>query len=181
MARFLLTIFLVLVAQHSWANDWQALRAPGAVVLMRHALAPGTGDPAHFDVARCETQRNLDARGRAQAQAIGQMLAARSIQFDQVFSSQWCRCRDTAQLLALGQVQEHPALNSFFQNYGAEAAQTQATMRLVQENAGKRLLLVTHQVNIRALTGVGARSGEMIVAQLREGRLQVTGRVMIAP
>ncbi|MGA1234572.1 MAG: histidine phosphatase family protein, partial [Lutimaribacter sp.] len=78
-------------------------------------------------------------------------------------------------------VDDQPALNSFFQNYGAEAAQTQAAMRLIQENAGQRLFLVTHQVNIRALTGEGARSGEMIVAQLREGRLQVTGRVMIAP
>ncbi|MGA1026114.1 MAG: histidine phosphatase family protein [Lutimaribacter sp.] len=181
MARFFIALFLLVVAQPVLANDWQALRAPGAVVLMRHALAPGTGDPGHFDLARCETQRNLDARGRAQAQAIGQMLAAQGIGFDHVFSSQWCRCRDTAQLLELGPVDDQPALNSFFQNYGAEAAQTQAAMRLIQENAGQRLFLVTHQVNIRALTGVGARSGEMIVAQLREGRLQVTGRVMIAP
>ena len=171
MARFLFTVFLLLVAQHSWANDWQALRAPGAVVLMRHALAPGTGDPAHFDVARCDTQRNLDARGRAQAQAIGQMLTGRSIQFDQVFSSQWCRCQDTARLLGLGSHVPFAGLNSFFQNHAPRDA-TLALLRqkLKQLPTDRITLLVTHQVVINAMTGRSVPSGGAVAYDTRTGQ-----------
>ena len=87
------------------------------ILFMRHALAPGFGDPDTFDVTRCSTQRNLDSRGRAQAIALGQAFKKSGVTFDAVFSSQWCRCRETATLLNMGPVQELAGLNSFFQGY----------------------------------------------------------------
>lgn len=83
-----------------------------AIYIMRHALAPGYGDPAQFDVQRCETQRNLNDEGRAQSRAIGQWLRAQGIQQPQVWASPWCRTKETAELLGLGPVQTTPALAS---------------------------------------------------------------------
>ena len=105
--------FLILALGLLWpgvlmANDWAALDRPGAFAIMRHALAPGTGDPAGFTLEDCSTQRNLDDRGRAQALAIGAAFRARGVQFDAVLSSQWCRCQETASLLELGEVTPAP-------------------------------------------------------------------------
>ena len=83
---------------------WAALRAGGHVALIRHALAPGTGDPAGFRVDDCATQRNLSPTGRAQARAIGERFRANGIDTAAVLSSQWCRCLDTARELALGEI-----------------------------------------------------------------------------
>jgi hypothetical protein len=120
---------LVLVLGLIWpgvtvANDWDALETPGAFAIMRHALAPGTGDPAGFDVTNCATQRNLDERGREQARRIGEAFSDRGHSFDVVLTSQWCRCRDTADLLDLGPVEEVPAFNSFFQDFSTRDSQT---------------------------------------------------------
>ncbi len=95
-----------------------------------------------------------------------------------VATSQWCRCRDTARLLELGAVEDWPSLNSFFEDRGTAEAQTAETLaRLAALPADSRPILVTHQVNITALTGVTPRSGEIIVAALRDGALTVTGRI----
>ena len=96
------------------ANDWAALDQPGAIAIMRHALAPGTGDPAGFELGDCSTQRILNDAGRQQARSIGEAFRARGIVFDHVFTGQWCRTRETAELLGLGPVTEVKALNSFF-------------------------------------------------------------------
>ena len=181
MRRFLFAFFCFLMPAIAAANDWAALERPGAIAIMRHALAPGTGDPARFDVTDCTTQRNLDDRGRDQARRIGEALRGRGIAFDAVWPSQWCRCRDTARLLDLGEVTEKPPLNSFFQSRENEEAQTRATLDLLAGAQGARLMLVTHQVNITALTGAFPRSGEIVVAELRDGALQVTGRILIDP
>ena len=74
----------------------------GKVVFMRHALAPGNGDPNHFDLESCSTQRNLDEEGRQQAKRIGEKLRDRQIRFAAIYSSEWCRCRETAKLLNMG-------------------------------------------------------------------------------
>jgi len=162
---------------------WAALAEPGAVGLMRHALAPGTGDPAGFEIGRCATQRNLDDRGRAQARATGAAIRARQITFDLVLASAWCRSRETAELMDVGPVETFEAINSFFGNRGAAAAQTSATRALLRDlPADGRALLVTHQVNISALTGQGARSGEIIVIRMdAQGNLTVTGEILIDP
>ena len=90
------------------------LAKPGRVLMLRHANAPGTGDPPQFRLDDCATQRNLDAAGRAQARRLGEQLARAGITKARVFSSQWCRCLETARLLDLGSVDPLPALNSFY-------------------------------------------------------------------
>jgi phosphohistidine phosphatase SixA len=147
---------------------------------MRHALAPGGGDPAGFDVDDCATQRNLDDRGRAQAEAIGAALRARGHTFDTVLTSQWCRCRDTATLMNVGPVTEEPALNSFFQDRSTRDAQT-ATARALVQNASGPMMMVTHQVNITALTGVFPASGEIVVIRATPKGIEVLGQIEIAP
>lgn len=147
---------------------------------MRHALAPGTGDPANLEIGDCTTQRNLDARGRDQARSIGAALRARGIEFDAVFTSQWCRTRETAQRLDLGPVTDTPALNSFFRDRSTRDAQTVAIRDLIAGTSG-RLMLVTHQVNISALTNQSTRSGEVLVIRMSNGLIEVLGSVLIEP
>lgn len=180
--RFLLTVYLCLFAGFASADDLSALKQPGVVALMRHALAPGTGDPSDFALGDCATQRNLDARGRDQARRTGQALRAAGVTFGQIWTSQWCRTRDTAHLLNLGEVTEQPTLNSFYAGQGDASAQTEQTLELIQSlPTDARLLIVTHQVNITALTGLGVSSGEIIIARRTPEGLAVSGRFMIAP
>lgn len=177
-----LCLIAMLLPVSAVADDWDALKRAGAVALMRHALAPGTGDPAGFALLDCTTQRNLDQRGRDQARETGEALRRNGVEFDSVWTSQWCRSRDTAELMEMGAVQEVPSLNSFFANRARSGAQTAATLERIEMAEGQRILMVTHQVNITALTGIVPRSGEIIVAQMREdGELEVTGRILIAP
>ncbi len=161
------------------AGLWHALAEPGAVALMRHALAPGTGDPSGFRLGDCATQRNLNAAGRAQARAIGASLRAAGIGFDAVLTSEWCRCRETAALLDLGTVSPEPALNSFFRDRDRARAQTEALRARIATTPG-RLMLVTHQVNITALAGQGVSSGEVFVLHRGSGvDLTLADRVLI--
>lgn len=182
---FVLTLALVAwvsAASHADEAGWRALQAPGAVALMRHALAPGTGDPDAFRLDDCTTQRNLDARGRAQAAAIGAAIRSAGVSIDAVYTSQWCRCRETAELLGLGSPEPLPSLNSFFGVFSRRDAQTAATEAFVRElPRDQRVMLVTHQVNITALSGVYPASGEIIVLHRGEdGQLQVAGRIKTA-
>ncbi|MFK7754566.1 MAG: histidine phosphatase family protein [Sedimentitalea sp.] len=160
------------------ANDWDALRVPGTFALMRHALAPGTSDPAGFQLNNCATQRNLDARGRDQARRTGAAFRDQGIAFEQVLTSQWCRTRETAKLLDLGPVTDTPALNSFFEDFSLRDGQTDAVMTLLRGLNGNALL-VSHQVNITALTGQGTRSGEILVVRLTKDGTQVVGSILL--
>jgi phosphohistidine phosphatase SixA len=131
---------------------------------MRHALAPGGGDPPGFRIDDCSTQRLLSEAGRAQSRASGEALRARGIASARVLSSAWCRCIETAQLLGLGTVAVEPALNSFFADRSTAEAQTVALRGLLRAWSGPDpLVLVTHQVNITALTGVFPASGEALL------------------
>jgi phosphohistidine phosphatase SixA len=159
---------------------WEALRSGEAAALMRHALAPGTGDPAEFAVDDCAVQRNLSVEGRAQARAIGERFRRNGVDQARVYASRWCRCLDTARLLALGEVQPFDGLNSFFRMRSAESERTAATLTLIQQQtaAGRQpLVLVTHQVNITALTGVFPASGEIVVVRPDTDAVQVLGRI----
>lgn len=146
------------------------LAVGGYAVLMRHAATdPGVGDPAGFSLEDCATQRNLSAAGRADAAAVGQALRARGVRFDDVRSSAWCRCIDTARL-SFGEPRIWPALNSTFNDSSRQAAQTAAVRAELQRIAPPRnVLLVTHQVNISAITGLPAAPGEMIAVRWRDG------------
>lgn len=147
--------------------SWQALREGRAVLLMRHATAPGLGDPPSFRLDDCTTQRNLDERGRAEARRWGDLLRANGIGSARLFSSRWCRARDTAQGMNLGEVRALPALDSFFEARERAGQQTAALREAVNAlPAGAPVVLVSHQVNITALTGVFPRSGEALVLPL---------------
>jgi hypothetical protein len=159
---------------------WTALRTGEAVALIRHALAPGTGDPAGFRLEDCATQRNLSEEGRLQARQIGAAFRENGIASAQVRSSRWCRCLETARLLDLGPVEPLPSLDSFFNQAGRGPAQTAALREFLSRADTTRLprVLVTHQVNITGLTGVVPRSGEMIVVQpTADGDMRVMGRL----
>lgn len=176
-------LIAILLAGLVLAQDFSALKQPGVVGLMRHALAPGTGDPANFDLADCSTQRVLNDRGRDQARRTGAALRAAGVTFDEVWTSQWCRSRDTALLLEVGPVIEVPALNSHFAGQGDRDGQTREMReRLAALPEGMRVLLVTHQVNITALTDAFTTSGEIVAARRDgDGNLEVLGSSLIAP
>lgn len=167
------------VASAEQAALWQALRDGGHVALIRHALAPGTGDPAGLTVGDCSTQRNLSEVGRAQAGRIGDRFRANGIAQAAVFTSQWCRCRDTADLMGLGDPTELPALNSFHGRPERRAPQMAALESwLAERRPDGPMVLVTHQVVIAAATGSYASSGEMVVAKwLPGGNLSVIGTI----
>lgn len=160
---------------------WALLAKPGHVALMRHADAPGTGDPADFRLGDCATQRNLGERGREQARRLGAEFRRRAIPVALVLTSQWCRARETAALMALGPTEDEPAaLNSFFGRPGEREAATAALrQRLAALPADAGLvLMVTHQVNITALTGVFPASGEMVVLKRdATGAVATVGRL----
>jgi phosphohistidine phosphatase SixA len=139
----------------------------GYVVMLRHARAPGTGDPDGFRLGDCATQRNLDDEGRAQARRLGDRLRSAGVASAEVYSSQWCRCLETAALLDLGPVEELPALNSFHgrpPDREANLAALRAFLAGLRPD-GPLVVLVTHQVTIAAITGRGAASGEAVVLE----------------
>lgn len=156
-----------------------ALREPGTIVLMRHARAPGVGDPAGFKLDDCSTQRNLNDEGRADARALGQRLREAGVPVGRVLSSAWCRCLETARLLGVGPVQAHPAFASIFPDDAKRDEITAQARQVIADWRGPGVLLaVTHQVNIQALAGVNTSSGEMVVLKKRpDGTLQEVGRL----
>ena len=159
---------------------WQALKSGHAVVLMRHAHAPGVGDPPEFDLNRCSTQRNLSDAGRVQARAIGDVLRANGIEEATILSSQWCRCMETAWLLDLGNPKPASMLNSFFQSRQLEHDQTRTLNESLDEwlpSKGEVRVLVTHQVNISSLTGQFAGSGDMLIVTMDDGKPVVLAKI----
>ena len=161
------------------ANEtlWSLLKAGGQVVVMRHAATDSSaGDRDTMRLEDCSTQRNLSASGRDDARRIGAAFKARSIIVDDVRSSIWCRCLDTA-TLAFGTVNQWLPLNSFFRNRDREHGQTLAVRELVNRHRGGTLVLVTHQVNITALTGLYPDEGEMIVLTPQGDGFTVAGRL----
>ena len=152
------------------------LGQPGYALLMRHALAPGIGDPAGFSLADCASQRNLDSEGRTQAVRTGAWLRQQGVVAAQVLSSPWCRCKDTAALLGFGDVVIEPALGSFF-NVPQQAREFTEKLqtRLAQASARKgnqALVLVTHHVNIRDYMGDNVGSGDMVLVHFdAQGKL----------
>lgn len=180
----LAAVFVCLFAnvQSSAASDelWTAIRGGRAVAMMRHAIAPGGGDPSNFALCDCSTQRNLSEEGREQSRKIGADFKANGISDIEVLTSQWCRCIDTARLLGLGEVAEFPALNSFFQARQLGPSQTEALRKhLIERQSDRPLLLVTHQVNITALTDVFPQSGEIVVFEIDDvGSVTVLGTLL---
>lgn len=180
MSRIILVFALLFAALPARATEagWALLRDGGHAVLIRHAMAPGTGDPAKFDIEDCATQRNLSEQGKQQARRMGALFAARAAPADRVLSSRWCRSLETARL-AFGDraVEPFPALDALTGDKDAE--QSAAVMEEIRDYSGSgNLLMVTHDVNIKALTGVSPREGEAIIVQPQDDGLRVIGRII---
>ena len=158
---------------------WNKLRSGGVMVLMRHAATvPGIGDPPDFSLDDCATQRNLSEAGRRQAREIAAAFSQHGVNPGAIWSSRWCRCLDTAKL-AFGRAQPEPALDSMFNDDTAAANAKLRTLRtrLAAHRESAPLVLVTHDVNIRALTGASLAQGEMVLTILRDGKLEPIGRL----
>jgi len=154
------------------------------VLLVRHAYAPGTGDPDGFRLDDCSTQRNLSDAGRAQASAMGAWLRDRGIDRARLYSSQWCRCVETAELMGLGPVTPLPALNSFYERPQDRAPNLAALQDFLATLPPQEqpLILVTHQVTISALTGDFVASGEGVLVRVgKDGAVAPVRSVDFSP
>ena len=139
-------------------------RISANVIFLRHALAPGFGDPNNFVKQDCSTQRNLNNKGRLQAQLIGDYLKKSNLLFSEILTSEWCRCIDTAKELDIGQWETFSGLNSFFEGYEKkDTIMAKLRKKLASLKPSSLVLFVTHQVVITELTDEVPRSGEMVL------------------
>ena len=170
MYKTLLSIFTILFLIISEAsankNIIKNLKEGGKIIFIRHALAPGSGDPENFDLNDCKTQRNLSSKGIEQSKRLGIFFLKNEIPIDIVLSSEWCRCKDTAKY-AFGDFKEFSALNSTYTPpYDQNEKQQIEDLKKYANNwngEGGNLVLVTHYVIILAITGETTRSGEIVI------------------
>ncbi len=174
-------LFALPVPAQAEEAAWAAMKKPGVIALIRHADAPGTGDPQGWRLDDCSTQRNLSERGRRQARALGDFFRAQSVRVGKVVSSQWCRSRETADLMAIGPVEENAAFNNAFVLYEQRDRLTrEARAALTAWDGDHLLVVVTHGDNIALLTGVMPSQSEIVLVERqpkRDGGLRVIGRI----
>ena len=162
-----LFLFFLFTSQINASEQaWNLAQEGNKIILIRHSLAPGGGDPAGFKIDDCKTQRNLNRTGINQSKKIGKLFKQNKVPVDQVLSSQWCRCKDTAKH-AFGDFKEFTALNSTFQSpYDKnEGKQLNELYDYVSkwDSKGKNLVLVTHYSIITAVTNAVPSSGEIVI------------------
>jgi phosphohistidine phosphatase SixA len=161
-------------------DQLQGSNPKGYVLLMRHALAPGVGDPENFNVSDCSTQRNLNEEGRQDARDIGSWLERREVKILRVETSRWCRAKETAQLLGVGKVRLNKNLDSLFEDESdwSSHPQTKNIQKRILDHRNKRglLIFVGHFVNFQAVAGVSLDSGEgALVRANAQGEIKVMG------
>ena len=166
----LIIIFLIHIfsfnSAYSIDEILPSLKEGGKIIFIRHALAPGNGDPENFDLNDCSTQRNLNQRGIEQSKFIGNIFNKNQIKIKSVYSSEWCRCKDTAQF-AFKTFETFNALNSFYDVKFAKNKTKQIKdlkKYILNWDSKKNLVLVTHFVVISETLGRGSASGEIIVS-----------------
>ncbi|GAA0406808.1 histidine phosphatase family protein [Cocleimonas flava] len=167
----LLIFFTFSLSVHAENNDAALIKTMqdgGHILMIRHAKAPGFGDPDTIKIEDCSTQRNLDENGRQQSVNIGNWLRNNKIEISDIYSSQWCRCLETARLLNLGSVKELPALNSFFQMPENREPSLSALKQFIAAQATnkKLIIMVTHHVTIAAISGQNVASGDGVLLKL---------------
>ena len=184
--RFALFIAFMLASGAANADDgtsaWTALRADGYVALIRHASAPGpVGDPVDYKLGDCATQRNLSEQGRAEARALGERFRMQQVKVKKIISSEWCRCRQTAELMNIGPVELAPTFNNAFVLNATRDALTTGARAIIGAWRGPgTLVVVTHGQNIMAMLGIHPREGEVIVVApdpTSENRMRLIGRI----
>jgi phosphohistidine phosphatase SixA len=180
-AWMLAWLFLLAVPANASEEAWALLRQPGHLVLMRHANAPGiVEEPPGIDLRNCALQRKLDDAGRTQARRVGEAFRRRGIVKVRLFSSQFCRCLETARLLGLGPVSELNILNylTFSEPAQLQMEAEKFTAYLKTAPARPLAVFVTHVSNIKAVTGITPDSGELVVVKFdAAGKLAVVGRI----
>ena len=169
MKKILTILFIGLLNFNSnaLANDkiLDSLNEGKKLIFIRHALAPGNGDPDNFLINDCSTQRNLSKKGINQSVKIGDFFKNNKIKIDQVLSSEWCRCKDTAKY-AFENFTTFNALNSFYDEKLAtnETKQINDLKKFIKNwDSDKNLVFVTHYVVISSILNVGTSSGEIII------------------
>ena len=185
MRALFLTFVLVcgmLSSTGTWATEagWALLREGGHVVLLRHAYAPGSGEPTSFDIENCRTQRTLSDRGRQQARRIGALFDTRAERVERVLSSRYCNCLQTAEIA----FRDHDAEPfAALDPTGDDEAAWEANRAAIIEEVGSfssqgNMVMVTHQEVIQALTGQAAREGEAVIVRREGDKLHVLGRIV---
>jgi len=166
------------------AKLWAQLRHGGNVLLIRHASTlPGLGDPAEFKLDDCSTQRNLSEAGREEARRIGERLKRERVPIAQVYTSPWCRCRDTA-MLAFGRAEDWAPLSSVFDLPDRDREYTERVKKRIGAYSSRdmkgNIAMVTHNVNIASLTKLSVAPGEVVVVR-PDGccGLRVVGRLLL--
>ena len=157
-------------------NILSSLQEGGKLVFIRHAIAPGNGDPDNFNLKNCSTQSNLNKKGLKQSEKIGHFFKINKIKIDKVLSSEWCRCKDTAKI-AFGKFETFYALNSFYDEKfsGNRFKQIEDLKKYIKNwNSEKNLVLVTHFVVISSILNTGSSSGEIIIS---EKNLEIIGSI----
>ena len=158
-------IFFLPINSLSSEKIINSLKDGKKIVFIRHAIAPGNGDPDNFDITDCSTQRNLNDKGRAQSKIIGEFFKSNKILFDKVLTSEWCRCKDTG-IIAFGDIETFSALNSFYDQRFAKNKykQIQNLKKYIKNRKSKKnLILITHYVVILEILNLGISSGEIII------------------
>ena len=165
---------------HGTESIWEAMRAPGSVVVVRHSYAPGTFDPPTARIGDCSTQRNLDESGRAQAKRIGEAFRQHGIAVGTVWSSPRCRCLDTGRL-AFGRAQPWDALGGSLRNEDLRQRQLVEIRKAIAEHrSGPPLVLVTHGSVVSDLTELNVQMGAFVVMRRgADGRHEVAGRFYV--
>ena len=165
--KIILIFFLFLLNKTSFANEniVEILKKGGNIIFIRHAIAPGNGDPQNFDISKCATQRNLSKDGELQALKIGKFFKENDIKLTKVLSSEWCRCKDTAKI-AFGNYETKNFLNSFYderflKNKDKQILDFQKFIR--NWNKTGNLVLVTHYVVISEILDLTTSSGEIVI------------------
>jgi phosphohistidine phosphatase SixA len=186
---FLIIICTLLFTQSKFAtaqSDLTSKLKDGShVLLMRHADAPGYGDPKNYQISQCSTQRNLGDLGRKQAKNTGDWLSSQGIEQAKVYSSPWCRCIDTASLLNKGVVKKEAALGSFFDDMSQAKRQTDELVKLIaverKQNPTMPIIMVTHHVNIESYMGMVVNSGDMVLVKVDPTGRPISSKLYPSP
>ena len=165
--KIILIIFLFLLSKTSLASEniVEILKKENNIIFIRHAIAPGNGDPSNFDILDCATQRNLSKDGELQALKIGKFFKKNDIKFSKVLSSEWCRCKDTAKIV-FGIYETKNFLNSFYDERFSENKDKQILdfQKFIKSwNYSGNLALVTHYVVISEILDLATSSGEIVI------------------
>ena len=167
MRNFIIFIFIIFSTPiNSEKKVADLLKGGNKLIFIRHAYAPGNGDPTNFKLKDCSTQRNLNNKGIIQSKEIGKFFLKNKIKVDKVLSSEWCRCKDTA-MFAFNGFTTFDALNSFFDPRFENNKDKQISdLKDYIKNwkSEKNLVLITHYVVILEILKTGANSGEIIIS-----------------